>query len=32
MAPPAEARERALDVLRRCVAPLGFKGSAFEGG
>ena len=26
------ARERALDVLRRCMAPLGFKGSAFEGG
>jgi glycogen debranching enzyme len=27
-----EARERALDVLRRCVRPLGFTGSAFEGG
>jgi len=28
----SEAKERALEVLRRCVAPLGFKGSAFAGG
>ncbi len=27
-----EARARALDVLRRCAAPAGFKGSAFAGG
>ncbi len=27
-----EARERALEGLRRCMAPLGFKGSAFAGG
>jgi glycogen debranching enzyme len=27
-----EAREQALAVLRNCIAPLGFKASAFEGG
>lgn len=27
-----EARARALDVLVRCVTPMGFKASAFEGG
>jgi glycogen debranching enzyme len=32
MAIETEARERALDVLRRCMSPLGFKGSASDGG
>lgn len=27
-----EARQQALEVVRQCVAPLGFKASAFEGG